>query len=100
MVRKHPGRGKRMYRSIVDPWLPIEARNGRLQQRIVDLTLPVGQALHYPRFALAIERVRGGESVQLAPNRTRQVSHVCLVPYEPKAPVSTPTGSRPASSPK
>ena len=48
-MRKHPGRcncpgGKCMFRSIVDPWLAIEAHNGRLQHRVVDLMVPAGQA--------------------------------------------------------
>ena len=49
MVRKHRGRdncprGKRVHRSIVNPWLTVKAHNGRLQQRSVDLTLPIDQA--------------------------------------------------------
>ena len=37
-------RSKRLYRAIVDPWLTIEAHNGRLEQGIMDLMLPVSQA--------------------------------------------------------
>ena len=49
MMRKHPSgcdcpRCECMYSTIVEPWLTIEAHNGRLKQRIVDLILQVSQA--------------------------------------------------------
>ena len=48
-MRQHPGRcdcsrSKCLYRAIIDPWLTIETHNGRLDQGIMDLMLPVIQA--------------------------------------------------------
>ena len=42
--RRDCSRSKCLYRAIVDPWLTIEAHNGRLLQRIMDLKLPINQA--------------------------------------------------------